>query len=151
MAQQNGSLVLGRIGRGGGGGSSLLLLRSTSCQDVDTIPPQHHHQAKNLIPGQMCCSGAQAWEPICVCVAVSDDVCWEAELFSGEFGVVAVLSEAHPSSAVLEMLHQSKKLSRVCGDAASVSGVAGPLGSEEASISTQGAAEAVSVHAQERR
>lgn len=48
-------LVLGRIGRGGG---FLLLLRSTSCQDVDTVPP--HHQAQNLIPGQMCCSGGQA-------------------------------------------------------------------------------------------
>lgn len=65
-----------------------------------THPQHHHQQAQNLIPGQMCCSGAQAWEPICVCVAALD---LEAELSSGAFAVVVVLGEVQPSSAVLEM------------------------------------------------
>lgn len=54
--------------RAGWRGSSLFL-RSTPCQDVDTGPPRHQEQ--NSIPGQMCCSGSQAWEPVSLfCVAV---------------------------------------------------------------------------------
>lgn len=60
-------------------------------------PLPRHHQEQNLIPGQMCCSGAHAWDPI--------SVFWGAVLHhstvSGELGVVAVLSEAQPSSAEL--------------------------------------------------
>lgn len=75
--------------------------------------PPPNHQAQNLIPGQMCCSGGQARESIsCVCAKVLHHLMISARKLSSSLAGSALLgggggglTEAQPSLAAQKLLH----------------------------------------------